>query len=295
MKRNNLIRNMILALVLCMGAVFLPVTAQAAEGEGTEKPETIPAGAETVSEIGANPFTPEGQATVTDNATETDGKEFYTFTTPEGNIFYLVIDHERESENVYFLNAVTETDLFALSAKEEGKDRGSVSAVPLPEACACVGKCEAGMVDMSCPICKNDLASCKGKAAENPGGGGIPAAEGPAGGTGKEAGNAGMYIFLFLAMAAVGGAGYYFKIYKPKHELDDAEDLDELLGDGDEVAEDEEDESGHVDADQGSGKTHAEEAGAADCGPVSREGTDGEQEDMAYYDDYPDDGPEWEE
>lgn len=295
MKRNNLIRNMILALVLCMGAVFLPVTAQAAEGEGTEKPETIPAGAETVSEIGANPFTPEGQATVTDNATETDGKEFYTFTTPEGNVFYLVIDHERESENVYFLNAVTETDLFALAAKEEGKDRGSVSAVPLPEACACVGKCEAGMVDMSCPVCKNDLASCKGKAAENPGGGGIPAAEGPAGETGKEAGNAGMYIFLFLAMAAVGGAGYYFKIYKPKHELDDAEDLDELLGDGDEVAEDEEDESGHVDADQGSGKTHAEEAGAADCGPVSREGTDGEQEDMAYYDDYPDDGPEWEE
>ena len=292
MKRNNLIRNMILALVLCMGAVFLPVTAQAAEGEGTEKQETIPAGAETVSEIGANPFTPEGQATVTDNAVEADGKEFYTFTTPEGNVFYLVIDNERESENVYFLNAVTETDLFALAAKEEGKDRGSESAVPLPEACACVGKCEAGMVDTSCPVCKNDLASCQGKAAENPGGGDIPAAERPAGETGKEAGNAGMYIFLFLAMAAVGGAGYYFKIYKPKHELDDAEDLDELLGDGDEVAEDEEDESGYADTDQGSSNLRIEATGATDSGPAGSGGRDGEQEDAAYYDDYPDDDPE---
>lgn len=287
MKRNNLIRNMILALVLCMGAVFLPVTAHAAEVEGGEKPETV-------SEIGANPFTTDGQATVTDNATEADGKEFYTFTTPEGNVFYLVIDHERKSENVYFLNAVTETDLLALSAKAEGKDKGNESAVPLPEACACREKCEAGMVDMSCPVCKNDLASCKGKAAENPGGGGIPAAESPAGGTGEKAGNAGMYIFLLLAMAAVSGAGYYFKIYKPKHELDDAEDLDELLGDEEEVTEDEEDESGFAGTDQGSGKTHAEEAGAADSGPADRGSADGDQEDAAYYDDYPDDEPEQE-
>lgn len=292
MKRNNLIRNMILALVLCMGAVFLPVTVYAAEGEGGEKPETIPASTETVSEIGANSFTPDGQATVTDNATEADGKEFYTFTTPEGNVFYLVIDHERKSENVYFLNAVTETDLLALAAKTEGKDKGSESAVPLPEACACSEKCEAGMVDTSCPACKNDLASCMGKAAENPGGGGVPAAESPAGGTGKEDGNAGMYIFLFLAMAAVGGAGYYFKIYKPKHELDDAEDLDELLGDEDEVTEDEEDESGYADTDRGSSKTRTEETEAADSGPAGRGGPDGEQEDAAYYDDYPDDEPE---
>ncbi len=285
MKRNNLIRNMILALVLCMGAVFLPVTAHAAEGEGGEKPETV-------SEIGESPFTPEGQATVTDNVTEADGKEFYTFTTPEGNVFYLVIDHERKSENVYFLNAVTETDLLALAAKTDGKDKGSESAVPLPETCACREKCEAGMVDTSCPVCKNDLASCMGKAAENPGGEVIPAAESPAGGTGKEDGNAGMYIFLFLAMAAVGGAGYYFKIYKPKHELDDAEDLDELLGDEDEVTEDEENESGYADTDQGSSKTHTEETEAADSGPSGRGGSDGEQEDAAYYDDYPDDEPE---
>ena len=33
---------------------------------------------------------------------------------------------------------------------------------------------------------------------------------------------------LVLAALAVGGAGWYIKIYKPKHDLADAEDLDEL-------------------------------------------------------------------
>ena len=47
-----------------------------------------------------NPFTPAGQATVLDNATDGDGKEFYTFVTPEENVFYLVIDNQRDSENV---------------------------------------------------------------------------------------------------------------------------------------------------------------------------------------------------
>ena len=286
MKRNNLIRNMILALVLCMGAVFLPVTAHAAQAGDGEEAEATPVSEETVSEIGANPFTPDGQATVTDNATEADGKEFYTITTPEGNVFYLVIDHERNTENVYFLNAVTETDLLALAAKAEEKDQGSESAVPLPETCTCEEKCEAGMVDLSCPVCKNDLASCKGKEAENPGEEGTQTMETTDEGTGEKDADAGMYIVLCLAMAAAGGAGYYFKIYKPKHELDDAEDLEELLGDEEEVAEEEEDENSSADTAQGNGSTHAEETGPADSGAA-----DGEQEDAAYYDDYPDDEP----
>ncbi|MDE6902385.1 MAG: DUF4366 domain-containing protein, partial [Lachnospiraceae bacterium] len=63
------------------------------------------------------PFTPDGQASVLDNATDEEGKEFYTFVTPEENIFYLVIDRQRESENVYFLNAVTENDLMEVAEK----------------------------------------------------------------------------------------------------------------------------------------------------------------------------------
>ena len=63
--------------------------------------------ADTESTAEQKPFTPAGQASVLDNATDGDGKEFYTFVTPEENVFYLVIDNQRDSENVYFLNAVT--------------------------------------------------------------------------------------------------------------------------------------------------------------------------------------------
>lgn len=52
-----------------------------------------------------------------DNASDEQGKEFYTIMTPDENVFYLIIDKQRDSENVYFLNAVTESDLMALAQK----------------------------------------------------------------------------------------------------------------------------------------------------------------------------------
>lgn len=72
-------------------------------------------------------FTPDGTGTVLDNVTDADGKEFFTITTPNENVFFLVIDRERDSENVYFLDAVTELDLIAL-AKAAG-----VEPTPTPE------------------------------------------------------------------------------------------------------------------------------------------------------------------
>ncbi len=68
-----------------------------------------------------NPFTPDGSATVVDNASDEQGKEFYTIMTPDENVFYLIIDKQRDSENVYFLNAVTESDLMALAQKRHGQ------------------------------------------------------------------------------------------------------------------------------------------------------------------------------
>ena len=57
---------------------------------------------------------------VVDNATDEDGKEFYTITTADESVFYLVIDKQKTSENVYFLNTVTTDDLLPLA--EQGKD-----------------------------------------------------------------------------------------------------------------------------------------------------------------------------
>ncbi len=62
-----------------------------------------------------NPTPPDGTATVIETVTEADGREFYTITTPDGNVFYLVIDFARQADNVYFLDAVTEEDLLGMT------------------------------------------------------------------------------------------------------------------------------------------------------------------------------------
>lgn len=153
----------------------------------------------------SNPFTPSGQATVVDEATESDGKDFYTFTTPEGNIFYLIIDHQRESENVYFLNAVTENDLLAL-AESSGSSSGS-GAIPTPD-----------------PVPQTDPELITDPEPETP----------------EKASNSnGTMIFLVIAIIALGGAGYYIKIVRPKQQAaaigDDEDDFED--GDDDEEME----------------------------------------------------------
>ena len=115
MKRFRVLTAALFAAVLLCG---FSATAYAGGGEefmdGTGGYDPDPPVAEE-PEPEPNPFTPEGTGTVVDNATDEDGKEFFTITTPNENIFYLVIDRQRSGENVYFLNAVTEADLMALA------------------------------------------------------------------------------------------------------------------------------------------------------------------------------------
>lgn len=189
MKRKIRSLMVLLALVMCFGAFSVTAYAQSnepqPEQEETEKPE------ETAS---PNPFTPDGTGTVLDNATSEDEKEFYTIVTEDENIFYLVIDKQRDADNVYFLNAVTESDLMALAEKD-------IEPTPEPEE----------------PEPEPTPASQPETPAEEP--------EEPK----QEQGTSPiMMVLIVVAALAVGGLGYYFKIYKPKHELDDAADLDEF-------------------------------------------------------------------
>ena len=174
-------------------------------------------------------LTPDGQGTVMDDVTDGDGKEFFTITTPSENIFYLIIDKQRDSENVYFLNSVTEKDLMALAEKGDS----STSAVPDPApVCVCKDKCEVGAVNTACPVCVLSMADCTGT---------VPVPSEPAEHP-KEDGGSGSMVIVLLAVLAVGGAGWYFKIYKPKHDMADAEDFDELTGGGEEKMVNEDDE-----------------------------------------------------
>lgn len=69
-------------------------------------------------------LTPEGNATVQDDitSTSTGNIEFMTVTTKDNNTFYIVIEHDKGTNNVHFLNQVDERDLMALLSEEEKEE-----------------------------------------------------------------------------------------------------------------------------------------------------------------------------
>ena len=176
--------------------------------------------------LSPNAITPDGQASVLDYyQSDSDEKEFYTITTPAGNVFYLVVDGARGSENVYFLNAVTESDLMALAAEN---DRITISSIPSSQTCTCTDKCTDGHVNGDCPVCKNDISKCAGSTSStadeaNPSG---------SGGNSEKGGNNDMmmYIIIGAAFVLVAGIGIYAKIVKPKKQGASFDDEDESEG-----------------------------------------------------------------
>ena len=148
-------------------------------------------------------LTPTGNAQLLDNVTDNENLQFITVTARDGNVFYFVIDHGAESENVYFLNVVDEADLNALIEKEETE----VPEEPVPEP------------DTEKP--DEDLVPIEDVEPEKP-----------------EGNNIGLIIILVIAVAA-GIGGYYYKVILPKKKLKDADDIEDFdFGDEDDELED---------------------------------------------------------
>ena len=76
-------------------------------------------------------FTFAGTGTTVDNATSDDGVEFFTIKTDDDKVYYLVVDRNAGSENVYLLNTVTGSDLQALA--ESGTINLGAPAVTQPK------------------------------------------------------------------------------------------------------------------------------------------------------------------
>lgn len=194
MKKSRLMASLLCAVLLA-GALAVPAYAGGGEEywDGTGGVELWdgldPVEPTTTPEPESNPLTPDGTGTVVDNATDENGKEFFTITTADESVFYLVIDRQKSTENVYFLNAVTMADLMALA--ESSGATVPITSEPEPEP---------------------DPEPTPEPEPE-------PEAKG---------GGAGMLLVVLAVVAIGGGAGWYFKIYRPKQQkaVEPEEDYD---------------------------------------------------------------------
>jgi hypothetical protein len=168
------------------------------------------------------PLTPDGTGTVVDNVHDSDGIEFFTIGTEDGNVFYLIIDRQRSNNNVYLLNAVTEEDLISL-AYAGGREVTPVGAFP----------------EIAIPTPEN-LETPSEEAQEEPEPPETIDPEPTPPAQPRRGNDPSMFLIIGIAVLGVGGVGYYFKIVKPKqnaaYDDDDygyADDSDENDKDGD--------------------------------------------------------------
>ena len=236
---NKWMKKLTAALCAAVLMCGMAVTAYAGGGEewdGLAPVEPLPT--ETVDS--GEGFTEDGNLVTRDLLYDkATNKQFITVQTSGGNTFYIVIDYDKptdedgEQYQTYFLNMVDEADL--LAAMQAAGDE-------LPE-CSCTDKCAVGAINTDCTVCAVNLSECQGKAPEP-----APVVEpepDPEPEQPKATGNGGMLLLALAVVVIGGGAGWYFKIYRPKKqraaeseadyggEYDGAEDYDETAPEDD--------------------------------------------------------------
>ncbi len=159
-----------------------------------------------------------GQGTVYDkvntDANDPDAQRiFYTVTTDEGEVFYLVIDQGQSSNNVYLLDQVNLSDLHALAVD----DKSSSSSEESESLLSSLNKSNESEELLTE---KSDTQEKQDKKSRN-----------------------NIRLILILAIAVVGGGVYYYQnIYKKKKDeqmdLVDALDRDDFAAEEDEEEED---------------------------------------------------------
>ena len=155
------------------------------------------------------------------NDTEAE-RLFYTVTTDDGEVFYLVIDQGQNSNNVYLLNQVKVSDLKELAIDDESNNSGRSGSL---------------LDSLNSLEDKDDVSETGDLSNEN------------TKSETKKNGDTKLKLFLILGMAIIGGGVYYYKnIYKKKK--DEQMDLVDALDKDDFVPEDyEEDEDADFDLD----------------------------------------------
>ena len=142
-------------------------------------------------------LTPDGNAQLMDDVTDNENLQFITVTARDGNEFYIIIDKGAQSENVYFLNTVDESDLAALvedyAPEQTTQQQPEPSSTPSTEP----AEPEQEQEKQPEPDTENTNSS---------------------------------FLFLIVLVLA-GGAGlavYYFKVFRPKKKLEQADDIEDF-------------------------------------------------------------------
>lgn len=166
----------------------------------------------TKSDYNTVPASPaeEGQGTVYDqlttSASDNDAQKlFYTVTTKDGEVFYLIIDQSSNSDNVYLLDQVKVSDLHAMAIQDTGEinTKGSNSLLSALNS----GNDDTLLENIEETNGNTDKSS-------------------------KKSNTTASGIVVLLIVALVGGGYYYLKIYRNKRDeqmdLVDAPDKDDF-------------------------------------------------------------------
>ncbi len=150
-------------------------------------------------------LTPKGNAELTDDVTDNENLQFITVTSKDGNVFYFVIDKGADSENVYFLNTVDDTDLEALAEQKDGAGQKPVvkpseETEPTQE-----------------PTEQEQPKEDKKEQKQEP----------------QKQNNTLLYVLLFV-LAGGGIGAYYYKVILPKKKLEQADDIEDFEFEDDE-------------------------------------------------------------
>lgn len=191
------IRN--LAAMLAMMAAILSSGTMTAYAYVDETEQTAPEPViteEVPEETEVTPFSVAGNGQLLDDITDDETKQFLTVQTKNGNTFFMVIDRSRNSENVYMLSLVDERDLAEFIEEEELEPAEEKPAVIVEEP-------------------KPEPVQEEIQPEPEKGGMGLGA----------------VFTILLLGAGCVGGY-YYFRIWKPKREEEEAESEDLEFYDG---------------------------------------------------------------
>jgi len=144
---------------------------------------------EPLPEVSQQPFTIAGNGEVQDDISD-GSKEFYTITTSNNNTFYLVVDRARTTQNVYMLSRVDEGDVADFI-------EGYTAPTPTPAPTV--------QIQLPTPAPTPQIIAVETEPE-------------------KQTPSVNSYMLIgALALAVIGG-GWYFKVYKPKHDNYDDDD-----------------------------------------------------------------------